>query len=79
MRIERPTYGNLNRMMAQVISSLTISLRRSSDFNIDINEYQTNLVPFKRRHFMMASYAPVKSDQETPRSYSVEQMTSDVF
>ena len=62
LRIERPTYGNLNRMMAQVISSLTISLRRSSDFNIDINEYQTNLVPFKKRHFMLASYAPLKSD-----------------
>ena len=39
LNIERPTYGNLNRMMAQVISALTISLRRTSDFNIDINEY----------------------------------------
>lgn len=39
LRIERPSYGNLNRLMAQVISTLTISLRRASDFNIDINEY----------------------------------------
>ena len=39
LNIERPTFGNLNRMMAQVVSSLTISLRRTSDFNIDINEY----------------------------------------
>ena len=39
LNIERPTYGNLNRMMAQVISAVTISLRRTSDFNVDINEY----------------------------------------
>lgn len=46
LNIDRPSYGNLNRMIAQVISTLTVSLRRASDFNIDINEYQTNLVPF---------------------------------
>jgi len=28
--IERPTYTNLNRLIAQVISSLTASLRRCS-------------------------------------------------
>ena len=37
--IERPSYANLNRLLAQVISQLTISLRHPSDFNIDINEY----------------------------------------
>ena len=79
MRIERPSFSNLNRMIAQVISSLTISLRRSSDFNIDINEYQTNLVPFKKRHFMLASYSPLNSIEESPGPYSVEQMTQDAF
>lgn len=79
MRIERPTYGNLNRVIAQVISSLTISLRRQSDFNIDINEYQTNLVPFQKRHFMLASFSPIKSVEEAPEAYSVEQMTADAF
>ena len=39
LKIDRPTYSNLNRIIAQVISSLTVSLRRASDFNIDINEY----------------------------------------
>ena len=66
-------------MIAQVISSLTISLRRSSDFNIDINEYQTNLVPFKKRHFMLASYSPLNSIEESPGPYPVEQMTQDAF
>ena len=43
--IERPTYTNLNRLIAQVISSLTASLRFDGALNVDITEFQTNLVP----------------------------------
>merc|ERR1711918_281881 len=41
--IERPTYTNLNRLVAQVISSLTASLRFDGALNVDITEFQTNL------------------------------------
>jgi len=37
--IERPTYTNLNRIIAQVISSLTASLRFDGALNVDINEF----------------------------------------
>jgi len=57
--IERPSYNNLNRLVAQVISSLTASLRFDGSLNVDINEFQTNLVPYPRIHFMLCSYAPV--------------------
>ena len=43
--IERPTYTNLNRLVAQVCSSLTASLRFDGAFNADSTEFQTNLVP----------------------------------
>ena len=46
--IERPTYTNLNRLLAQVISSLTASLRFDGALNVDITEFQTNLVPYPR-------------------------------
>merc|ERR1711898_10804 len=46
--IERPTYTNLNRLVAQVISSLTASLRFDGALNVDITEFQTNLVPYPR-------------------------------
>merc|ERR1711985_6563 len=39
--IERPTYTNLNRLEAQVISSLTASLRFDGALNVDITEFQT--------------------------------------
>lgn len=37
--IERPTYTNLNRIVGQVISSLTASLRFDGALNVDINEF----------------------------------------
>ena len=48
----------------QVISSLTASLRFDGALNVDITEFQTNLVPYPRIHFMLSSYAPVISAEK---------------
>jgi tubulin alpha len=78
--VERPSYTNLNRLVSQVISSLTASLRFSGALNVDLNEFQTNLVPYPRIHFMLSSYAPVipqaKADHE---ALSVAEITSTAF
>merc|ERR1712161_57058 len=62
--IERPSYLNLNRLIAQVVSSLTASLRFDGALNVDVTEFQTNLVPYPRIHFMLTSYAPVISAEK---------------
>lgn len=59
--IERPCYLNLNRVVAQTVSSLTASLRFQGVLNVDMNEFQTNLVPYPRVHFATMSYAPLMS------------------
>ena len=56
--VDRPTYTNLNRLIAQIISSITASLRFDGALNVDLNEFQTNLVPYPRIHFPLATYAP---------------------
>eukprot|EP00494_Astrolonche_serrata_P006847 UN06872 len=66
--IKKPSYVNLNRIIAKVVSSMTASLRFDGELNVDMNEFQTNLVPFPRLHFMTTSLAPVisagKGDKE---------------
>jgi len=61
LKIEKPTYKDLNRVTAQVISSLTTSLRFDGSLNVDMREFQTNLVPYPRIHFLTTSYAPLHS------------------
>merc|ERR1712038_1785656 len=78
--IERPTYTNLNRIIAQVISSLTASLRFDGALNVDVTEFQTNLVPYPRIHFMLSSYAPVISAEKAyHEQLSVGEITSSAF
>lgn len=77
---ERPGYNDLNRLLAQVISSLTTSLRFDGSLNMDINEFQTNLVPYPRIHFMLSSYAPIiSSSKATHETMSVNDITTAAF
>merc|ERR1711994_156459 len=55
--IKKPSYINLNRIIAKVVSSMTAALRFDGELNVDMNEFQTNLVPFPRLHFMTTSPA----------------------
>jgi tubulin alpha len=48
--VERPTYTNLNRLISQIVSSITASLRFDGALNVDLTEFQTNLVPYPRCH-----------------------------
>jgi len=78
--VQRPTYNNLNRLVAQVISSLTASLRFEGALNVDINEFQVNLVPYPRIHFLMCSYAPIHSPEHAfHEAHSVPELTNALF
>jgi len=80
LELEAPTYVNLNRMIAQVTSSLTASLRFDGALNVDLNEFQTNLVPYPRIHFMLQSYAPlVGASKAYHEQMKVAELTSMVF
>jgi len=59
LKLKKITYDHLNKLCAKSISCMTAALRFEGDLNVDMNEFQTNLVPFPRLHFMTSSYSPL--------------------
>ena len=76
--IIKPSYYNINRLIAQVISSITCPLRY--DDKNDISQFISCLIPFPKLHFLLSSYAPLCSSEIVPfENFSVAQITNETF
>merc|ERR1719242_416261 len=71
---------DLNKVISKVISSMTASLRFDGELNVDLGEFQTNLVPFPRLHFMTTGLAPVINlNKSKHEAQTVREITDHVF
>ena len=78
--VHLPSYRNLNRLVAQVASSLTVSMRFSGAINVNLQEFQTNLVPYPRLHFPLVMSAPLLSVEKAyHEQLTTTQITSACF
>jgi tubulin beta len=75
-----PTYNDINQLVSQVMSDLTASLRFKGSMNTEMKEVITNLVPYPRSHFLMASLAPLTTlADRTFAKISTESLVQQIF
>ncbi|XP_044736094.1 tubulin alpha chain-like isoform X1 [Chrysoperla carnea] len=78
--VQQPTYTNLNRLIAQVVSASHSSLRYPNASPLSIDELQTNLVPYPRIHYPMISYSPLVGGAKTGfEGFTIGQITNECF
>lgn len=78
--IVSPNYSNLNRLIAQVCSTITVSLRFGGTLNVDTNDFKTNLIAFKQQKFILPSHSPILSiNRASHETLSVHNITMKAF
>jgi tubulin alpha len=53
-----PSFNHINRLIAQILSSVTCTTRFETYVDMDLTMMQTNLVPYPTIHFPVPSFAP---------------------
>lgn len=78
--IEKPDYTTMNKLSAHVISLLTASLRYDSGLNVNLSEFQANLVCYPRVHFILSSCAPIiPNEKAIHEPLTVAEITNSAF
>lgn len=75
--IENPSFAEINKYIAQTVSSVTWYVRQPGEPGWNLNSLATNLVPYPRIHFLMSSYLP--QSNLSSESLSTSALTSQVF
>ena len=80
LKLNQPSYDELNNLVSSVMSGVTTSLRYPGQLNSDLRKLAVNLVPFPRLHFFMVGYAPLTSiGSKSFRALSVPELTQQMF
>merc|ERR1719419_1806522 len=61
LKINAPSYEELNYLVSCVMAGVTASLRFPGKLNGDLRKLGVNLVPFPRLHFFLIAQAPLQS------------------
>ncbi|KAI8897890.1 beta tubulin [Globomyces pollinis-pini] len=80
LKINSPSYGDLNHLVSAVMSGVTTCLRFPGQLNADLRKLAVNMVPFPRLHFFMVGFAPLTSkDSKAYRNLNVNELASQMF
>lgn len=80
LKIDQPSYAQLNALISSVMSGITCSLRFPGQLNADLRKLAVNLIPFPRLHFFAVGHAPLAApESQSYRSLSVPELAGQMF
>lgn len=80
LKIPNPDFIHVNRIIAQMISSCTCSLRYESELNASLLEMVTNLVPVKTFRYPILSLSPVRKEGAGGHEgFTTKEIITDLF
>jgi tubulin beta len=80
LKLQNPTYGDLNHLISVVMSGITTCLRFPGQLNADLRKLAVNMVPFPRLHFFMVGFAPLTSrGSQAYRALTIPELTAQLF
>jgi tubulin beta len=80
LRLQTPSYGDLNHLVSSVMSGITCCLRFPGQLNSDLRKLAVNLIPFPRLHFFLVGFAPLTARQSVDfRQLSVADLVAQMF
>jgi tubulin beta len=80
LKIEAPTYNDLNHLVSMTMSGITTCLRFPGQLNADLRKLAVNMVPFPRLHFFVTGFAPLMGRNEIDyRANTIKEITNQMF
>jgi tubulin beta len=80
LKIQSPSYKDLNHIISNTMSGITTCLRFPGQLNADLRKLAVNMVPFPRLHFFMPGYAPLCApSSQSYENLSVRDITNQLF
>merc|ERR1712118_453355 len=80
LKLTTPTFGDLNHLVAAVMSATTCCLRFPGQLNCDLRKLAVNMIPFPRLHFFMIGFAPLTSrGSQQYRALTVPELTQQML
>lgn len=80
LKISTPSFIHLNRIIAQMVSACTTSLRYESELNASLGEIVTNLIPERPYRYAILSLSPVRHPARAKHeSFSTKEIITDLF
>jgi len=80
LKVPNPNFEHLNRIIAQMVSAVTTSLRFETELNASLEELVTNLVPQLQFRYPVLSLAPLRSPSSAGHeSFTTKEIVTDLF